>query len=770
MKWIGTAALLLSSICMAQSVDLASKVDPFIGTSAALTKGEKVPRIDQYGNTVPGAVRPFGMLYWGPDAVNPIPGSRNNFYRFDDTSTRGFSLTHLSGPGCSIYGEVPILPILGIPSEPPPWEPAPYQANFNPNDQVAQPGYYAVKLSSGIQVQLAAAVRSGIAQIQFPAAGGAHTILVDLSRNLIRVNDAEVHLQDRTITGSVTGGEMCGKQNHYRVYFVLQVMEDPATGGTFNEIHVTSGNGSRQGTNSGAYISFPEAVRTVHLKVAISFVSVANAELNLTQEIPGWDFEGVRRDARAAWNQALDHVQVNGGSETQQKIFYTALYHALLHPSVFSDVNGEYLGFDGQLHHARGRIQYANYSGWDIYRCQVQLITMLMPKVGSDMAQSLVADAEQGGGLPVWSMANEEGGFMVGDSSDLMLASIYAFGGREFDTRAALKAMLHGANDPEAHSQWDVERPNLDEYLRQGFLAEDPANPYGAASITLEYANADFAISKFAEALGDSATAQTFLQRSTNWRTIFDPDTRYIRPRDKDGKFLPGFTPGGGVGFVEGNSAQYTWMVPYDLSGVIAAVGGPEEANARLDHYFSQYGTWRGGPYFLIENEPSFCDPWIYNWTGRPWRAQETVRKTLIDLFIDTRGGIPGNDDLGATSAWAIFAQLGIYPEIPGVGGFALNSPIFPRVTLKLGTHELSILGDGAPDKVYVKKVMLDGKAIANWWIPWNEFSQAKQLDFTLSAIPDKAPRQIPPSFAPVEHASTLRQPSLGHKLQASAR
>ena len=252
--------------------------------------------------------------------------------------------------------------------------------------------------------------------------------------------------------------------------------------------------------------------------------------------------------------------------------------------------------------------------------------------------------------------------------------------------------MLHGANDPEAHSQWDVERPNLDEYLRQGFLAEDPANPYGAASITLEYANADFAISKFAEALGDSAAAQTFLQRSANWRTIFDPDTRYIRPRDKDGKFLPGFTPGSGVGFVEGNSAQYTWMVPYDLSGVIAAVGGPEEANARLDQYFSQYGTWRGGPYFLIENEPSFCDPWIYNWTGRPWRAQEIVRKTLIDLFTDTRGGIPGNDDLGATSAWAIFAQLGIYPEIPGVGGFALNSPIFPRVTLKLGTHELSIL------------------------------------------------------------------------------
>ncbi len=755
---------------MAQSVDLASKVDPFIGTSAALTKGETVPRIDQYGNTLPGAVRPFGMLYWGPDAVNPIPGNRNNFYRFDDTSTRGFSLTHMSGPGCSIYGEVPMLPILGVPSEPPPWEPAPYEAKFNPKDQAAEPGYYAVKLSSGIYVQLTAEVRSGIAEIQFPATGGVHTILVDLSRNLIRVNDAEVHLQGRMITGSVTGGEMCGKQNHYRVYFVMQVEEEPTKVGTFNEIQVTQGDGSRQGTNSGAYISFPQAIRTVHVKVAISFVSVANAKLNLNQEIPGWDFETVRRDARAVWNQVLGHVQVHGGSEVQQRIFYTALYHALLHPSTFSDVNGEYLGFDGQLHHARGRIQYANYSGWDIYRCQVQLITMLMPKVGSDMAQSLVADAEQGGGLPIWSMANEEGGFMVGDSSDQMLASIYAFGGSEFDTKAALKAMLHGANDPDAHSQWDVERPNLKEYLRQGFLAEDAANPYGAASITLEYANADFAISQFAKALGDSATAQTFLKRSANWRTIFDPDTRYIRPRDRDGKFLPGFNPGSGIGFVEGNSSQYTWMVPYDLSGVIAAVGGSEEANARLDQYFSQYGTWRGGPYFLIENEPSFCDPWIFNWTGRPWRAQEVVRKTLVDLFTDARGGIPGNDDLGATSAWAVFAQLGIYPEIPGVGGFTLNSPIFPEVTLKLGAHEVSILANGAPDKVYVKEIALDDRSITNWWIPWSEFSQAKQLDFTLSAVPDKAAGHIPPSFAPAEHESRLQHPSVDHDLQASVR
>ncbi len=749
MKIICMAALLISSACMAQTVDLASQVDPFIGTSANLTKGESVPRIDQYGNTVPGAVRPFGMLYWGPDAIDAIPGNRNNFYRFDDTSTRGFSLTHLSGPGCSVYGEVPILPMLGLPAEPPPWEPAPYMAEYNPNDQVAEPGYYAVKLRSGIQVQLAAAVRSGIAEIHFPATGGAHTILVDLSRNLARVNETQVHLQGRTITGSVTGGEMCGKENHYRVYFVLQAEETPAKTGTFNDRHLVVGNGLQQGQRTGAYIGFPETMRTIHVKVGISYVSIANAELNLKQEIPDWDFNNERVNARAAWNEVLGHVHVKGGSVAQHKVFYTALYHSLLHPSTFSDVNGEYLGFDDQLHHAKGRIQYANYSGWDIYRCQVQLITMLLPKVGSDMAQSLVADAEQGGGLPIWTMANEEGGFMVGDPSGIILASIYAFGGRGFDTAAALKMMLRGANDPEAHSRWDVERPYLARYLRQGFIGADPSVYDGAASTTLEYTTGDFAISQFAKAMGDTANAQTFLMRSGNWRKLFDPETRYIRPRDGEGKFLPDFDPGKGVGFVEGNSAQYTWMIPYDLSGVIAAIGGPDEANARLDKYFSRYGRWRGGPYFLIENEPSFGDPWIYNWTGHPWRAQEVIRKALADLFTDTRGGIPGNDDLGATSAWAVFAQLGIYPEIPGVGGVTLNSPAFPEIILKLGTHELQIHAKGASEKIYIQKVTLDGKAVTNWWIPWEELSKANRLEFTLSAVPNKAPGQMPPSFAP---------------------
>ncbi len=733
--------LLQSSMAPAQSpADLASRVDPFIGTS--------INSLDDVANTLPGATRPFGMLYWSPDRTD------GTFYRYEGTAARGFSLNHLSGPGCSVYGDVPILPVLGAVHAPPPQNPSSYQAIYKPTDQVAQPGYYAVKLEPGIGVQLAVAVRSGIAAIEFPSSNEPRTILIDLSRNLTRVNDAEIRVRGNNATGWVASDEFCGSENHYRVFFSLEVDQVPESKGTFDELKVKPANELESGPRAGAYLTFSSNLRTLHLKVGLSYVSVENASLNLKQEIPGWDFEKVRQDARAAWNESLGRIQVRGGTEPQQKIFYTALYHSLLHPSVFSDVNGEYLGFDGKVHQSRGRIQYANYSGWDIYRTEVQLIAMLFPEIASDMAQSLVDDAEQGGGLPIWPVANDESGVMVGDPADEILASIYAFGGRNFDTRAALAAMLKGANDPRAHVRIYPERPGLEDYLSKGYVAERPDFPSttGAASITLEDTSADFAISQFAEALGDTATADRFLARSGYWRNLFDTGTKYIRARDKDGRYLPDFSPAKTDGFVEGNSAQYTWMVPYDLNGVIDAVGGPEAAKSRLDDYFSEYGRWTGSgytPHFFISNEPSFGNPWIYNWTGHPWRTQEVVRKSLKDLFTETPGGIPGNDDLGATSSWAVFAYLGLYPEIPGLGGLTLNSPTFPIVTLMLGGHELHIHAIGAPEKMYIESVALDGRPVKNLWIGWENLRNAATLEFVLGEEPNRSAGDPPPSFAP---------------------
>ena len=736
MKFLTTLCLLLLVSAASAQVDPVSQVDPFIGTQTS-------SQLDN-GNTVPGATRPFGMLYWSPD---PPDGG---IYRYEHPVTRGFSLMHLSGPGCGVFGNVPIFPMLGLPAQPPPVLPLSYQAGYSHTDEVAQPGYYSVKLDSGIQMQIAAGVHSGISELHYPSGGSAHTILLDLSRDLDRMVDAHVDIEGSHITGSVTGGAFCGLQNHYTVYFSVSTEETPQASGTFDELHMNTAGHSASGPHVGGYLRFAPDASTIHLKVGLSFVSIANADENLRREIPDWSLAKVRNEATAAWSDALSHAVVSGGTDAQRKVFYTAMYHALLQPSVFSDVNGQYIGFDEKIHTLKDRVQYANYSGWDIYRSQVQLITMLMPTVGSDIAQSLVADAEQGGGLPIWPVANDESSCMVGDPSDPILASIYAFGGRDFDTHAALRAMLKGAEDPSTHVRLYPERPGLSEFLAKGYISESASNK-GSASITLEDENADFAIAQFAKALGDQSAATRYLVRSANWHKLFDSETHYIRPRDGSGNFLPNFKPEDYDGFVEGNSAQYTWMIPYDLKGVIEAVGGPKVVNARLDSYFSKYGSGMldRGPYFYIANEPSFGNPWIYNWSGEPWRTQQVVRKTLGDLFTAAPDGEPGNDDLGATSSWVVFAQLGIYPEIPGVGGFTINSPVFPHVLLKLGNHQLELNSPGAPEKAYVERVSIDGKSVDNWWIPWDTLKDAKHLDFTLSATPVKTSGDAPPSFEP---------------------
>jgi predicted alpha-1,2-mannosidase len=728
------AFLLTISSAAAAQTDLASFADLFVGTQ---TNSQ-----NDGGHTLPGATRPFGMIYWSPDSVE------GPFYRYERAATRGFSLTHLSGPGCGVYGDVPLMPILGLPIMPPPVRSTTYSATFKHNDEVAQPGYYSVKLDSGIEVRIAAEVHSGIAEIGYPEGTDAHTLLIDLSRNLNQVHDAQIDIKGRRVTGSVAGGGFCNLENRYRVYFVIETEETPQSAGTFDEMSVKPDVNSSSGPRTGGYLAFDRGMKVLHLKVGLSFVSVANAELNLAKEIPDWDFAKVRKEARAAWNDALVHIVVSGGAEVRRKTFYTALYHSFLHPTIFNDVNGEYIGFDGKIHNLRGRNQYANFSGWDIYRSQVQLIAMLMPQVASDIAQSLVNDAEQGGGLPIWPVANDESSCMVGDPSDGILASIYAFGARDFDTKAALQAMLRGGDNPKTHIHLYPERPGLDEFLSHDYIASGE-RINGAASVTLEDENADFTIAAFADSLGETATATRYLERSDKWRKLFDPETKYIRPRGANGEFLPDFKPEKNDGFVEGNAAQYTWMVPYNMKALIAAVGGEEAARARLDNYFSHYGNWYGGPYFFIANEPSFGNPWIYNWTGQPWRTQEVVRKTLDDLFMPTPDGEPGNDDLGATSSWVVFASLGLFPEIPGIGGLATSSPVFPQAELKLGSHTLRISAVGAPEKLYVKSLSLDGKPVRNWWIDWDELRHAGEVNFALTSEPNHDAGATPPSFGP---------------------
>lgn len=726
--------LILAAAAAPAQPDLASEVNPYIGT--------RVSSQHDIGNTLPGATRPFGMLYWSPDPASGFA------YNYEQTVTRGFSLTHLSGPGCGVFGDVPLFPMLGLPTQPPPVHGSVYTASYRHQDETAEPGYYALKLSSGIEVRLAAAVHSGMAEFRYPKNGDLRTLLIDLSRNLSRVDDTQIQIEGNRVTGSVTGGGFCHLDNRYRIFFVLETEQTVTQAGTFDELRVRAGQRITSGPRSGGYISFDPSTRIVRLKAGLSFVSIANARQNLAREIPGWDVEQLRRQARADWNSALGHIVVSGGDAAQRTVFYTALYHSLLHPTVFSDLNGQYLGFDGVVHQSERHRQYANFSGWDIYRTQVQLIAMLMPDVASDLAQSLVNDASQSGALPIWPIANDESSCMVGDPSSPILASIYAFGARNFDARKALAQMIRGADDPTAHSRLYLERPGLSNFFSHGYIpvSDEIPNP---ASVTLEDESADFTVAQLASALGDRSTAERFLLRSDQWRKIYDPETRYIRARDAKGNFMPNFKPDMIDGYVEGNAAQYTWMVPFNLRGLIDALGGSEATHARLDAYFSQYASWFGGPYFFIANEPSFGNPWIYNWTGHPWRTQEVVRKTLDDLFTDTPEGLPGNDDLGATSSWIVFADLGMFPEIPGVGGLTLSTPQFPSAEIELGDHTLRLEAEGAPNTRYVESVSVDGTPVRNWWVGWDALSRARELKMTLSLTPRLDPGEEPPSFAP---------------------
>jgi predicted alpha-1,2-mannosidase len=424
---------------------------------------------------------------------------------------------------------------------------------------------------------------------------------------------------------------------------------------------------------------------------------------------------------------------------------------------VFSDVDGKYLGRDGHVHAAQGYTRYTNFSGWDIYRSQIPLLALLTPAETSDMVRSLVADGAEAGRLSRWLLANVETGLMVGDPSDAVIADAYAFGARNFDAALALREMLLGANTPElpapsgsAGPNGYVERPALAQYLGRGYIA-------GGASTTLEYALADFAISQLAEALGDEPDYETFLTRSGSWRNTFDPQTGFVEPRLGNGNFPANFQPTSGIGFVEGDAWQYTLMVPHDMADLLAAIGAANREIRKLDRFFSKLDAGPRAPNAWLGNEPSFSAPFAYLWLGAPSHTQAVVRRALATLFTSQPDGLPGNDDLGAISSWYLWAALGLYPVIPGVAGFAVVSPLFPRATITLGTgKQITIVASGAGP--YTRGLTLDGAPYDAAWLPLARLAAGARLRFTLSPTPSgwaSRPQAAPPSFGSSNPAPT---------------
>ena len=741
-------------------------VDPLIGTAGG-------------GNTFPGATLPFGMIQWSPDT------NQDAWYKYDEKQLYGFSLTHISGAGCALYGDFAVLPVLDDLTTSPGTKFTPVP--FDRKDEKARPGIYQVSMNNGVQVDLSVADRAGIAQFTFPRNGEDMRLLINAGSSANSIaspnDDPRIregfgnHIEfkaDGSFSGWTSAGRFCGSDSHYRLYVAGKFSRPFTSTVLWQDDALLKDAKSATGKHTGAWVNF-EVRKTgslghsdssqLQLKVGISFVSEDGARANLDKEIPNFNFLQVASHAKSTWSALLDRVAVEGGTPEQRKIFYTGVYHSFLSPNLFSDEDGQYIGFDNKVHSVTGtkqKAQYANFSDWDIYRNTVQWQALFEPERESDMLQSLVNDAEQSGWLPRWPAANDVTYVMGGDSPVVLLSSSYAFGAKNFDTAKGLEYMVKGGTEPGKGPHNGEERPFLSDYMKLGYAPVDEDRI--GASRTLEYASDDFAVAQFAKALGQVDVYKQFLKRSENWRTLIDPETHWIRPRNEDGSWMKGFDPetsmpkryenagpsGDQLGFEEGNTWQYSFMVPHDYPALFAAMGGDDVVEQRLDRFFTALRCW-GKPCFNIENEPDFVTPYAYAFLGKPWKTEDVVTRIGSETFKAAPDGIPGNDDLGATSGVYVWNALAMYPAVPGVGGLVLGTPMFDRATLKFaGGRTLVVSRDG--QGIHVQQLTINAKPYSSTWLPVTKIGQGTtEVRFKMGTEPNKergtAKEDRPPDF-----------------------
>ncbi|UOX88726.1 GH92 family glycosyl hydrolase [Amycolatopsis sp. FBCC-B4732] len=763
------AALFASALTtMSTAADLspADFVDPLIGSAGD-------------GNTFPGATAPFGMLSWSPTSTRGDQTSTGaaNGYQYDTTRVRGFALTHVNGAGCNpgAAGDVPILPFAGDVTSSPTADTtdAVYASNFSHADEGATPGRYRLGLSNGVTTDVAATERTAVGTLVYPV-GKPASLLFRTSNSLNGSEDAETHLDpaNRKVTGSVLTGAFCGRRanggvnnrkSYYRLFFTAQFDQPFAGTGTWKDatlqpggLDQTGGEGyatgkDRAGRGSGGYVTFAPGSK-VTMRIAISYVSLDGAERNLrAEQPPNSTVDSVAGRTKRAWNTELNRAQVGGGTANQRIVFTTALYHGLQQPNLVSDVDGRYLGMDRQVHRVEpGQdAQYSNFSGWDQYRAQVQLLALLEPRVAGNFAQSLYNYAKQNDGVwDRWVHVNGATHVMTGDPSAATIATFYAMGVRNFDYRGAFDSLYKQATVPRPEGLQDGgcpgqcvgQRPNLAQYLASHFAPNDVCHCWGGAAETLEDAVADSAIGHFAEQLGRTSEAAELRARGAYWRNVFNPDTGYAQARNLDGSWVTPFDPASDRGFAQGSAAAYTWMVPQDVSGLADAMGGKTAAVARLDGFFHDAnGNWQlkgGGPLkYDPTNEPDIHAPWLYNELGQPAKTQETVRQLVNSVYTTGPAGLPGNDDLGTMSAWYVFAALGIYPRTPGTGELLLSSPLFANAVVRpAGGAPIRIATAGSGK--YVADVRRGGRPQRGWKLDDSFLRTGGTLEFRLSETP----------------------------------
>jgi predicted alpha-1,2-mannosidase len=752
MRYAFILALLAATPALAQTGGAPIEaVDPMIGTA-----GE--------GHTFPGATAPFGMVQLSPDTdtrceIRACYGHAAG-YRYEDPTIQGFSHTHFSGAGHSDLGDILVAPQVGT-ARLDPGDPARpgsgYRSRFDHATETARPGYYAVTLADGgIRAELTAGTRTGVHRYTFPAGTPAH-LVIDLRSSLYtypgKVLWSGLHLRaDGTLTGfRETRGWAPGR----KLFFAMR-FSAPLTGHGFvdRDTAVTykgfqgPGRGSealaeKLGRALEARLDFGPLAAPLEVKVALSGVDEAGAIANLDAETGG--FDATRARTAAAWTKALGAIEIAAPAPMRRTV-YTALYHALLAPSVWSDADGRYRGPDDQVHRADGFTFRSTFSLWDTFRAEHPLLTLVQPaQTTVDVVRSLVASRQHSpdGILPVWQFAGRETWTMIGYHAAPVIADAYMKGIRGFDADAALDAMVASAS----YAPYG----GLGDYMARGYVPIDKEPE--AASKTVEYAYDDWTIARMARAMGRNAIADRFETRAGNWRNSFDGKSGWLRARLSNGAFRTPFDPTAinyGSDYTEGNAWQYSWFMPQDQAGLFHLLGGDAKAIAKLDAMFD-YDTSKLdyshaediagliGQY-IHGNEPSHHVAYLYDYAGAPWRTQERLAQIVASQYKPTPDGLAGNDDLGQMSAWLVFTALGFYPVAPGSNEYVIGRPFVDRAVLNLPDGKRFVVSaDGlSPANRYIAAVTLNGAPLTRSYLRDAELRAGGELRFTMAAVPDK--------------------------------
>jgi predicted alpha-1,2-mannosidase len=711
--------------------DLASYVNPFIGTGG-------------HGHTYPGATVPFGMVQLSPDTrLEGWDGCSG--YHFTDTVVYGFSHTHLSGTGVSDYGDVLLMPTVGeiqLENGAATGPKNGYASAFYKDAEVAEPGYYFTKLKEGeIDVELTATERAGFHQYTF-LKGDAQNVILDLAHRDMLLDWKINQVSATKITGFRIS-KAWAKEQH--IYFSAE-FSSPIQRVVLDSLQ------QKIGLQFGS-IAPPQ----LFVKVGISAVSIANAEENLRSEIPDWDFEKTKQNARAAWNKQLAKIEVQGDEDDKIK-FYTSLYHTMLAPNLFSDVNGDYRGMDMQIHNTeKGKEQYTVFSLWDTFRAAHPLFTIIEQDRTNAFVQTFLRQYQQGGLLPVWELAANETNCMIGYHSAPVIADAYVKSIRDFDAKLALEAMVNSANQ---------DHFGLQAYKKQGFIAAGDESE--SVSKTLEYAYDDWCIATLAEALGDTVLATSFYLRSENWKNLLDPESGFFRARVNNGWFAPFLPAEVNFNYTEANAWQYSLFVPHDIYALDTLQ--PRGMQTHLDSLFSASSQTSGREQADITgligqyahgNEPSHHMAYLYNFVGRPDKTQKLVHQIKEELYTTQPDGLSGNEDCGQMSAWFVFSALGFYPVTPGTPYYTIGSPTFEESTINLDNGKAFTVkaNNWGKGNFYIQNAKLNGRPYVLSYLHHDSIMQGGTLEFTMAAVPNNhwgAPLE---SRTPLAKSKKLRVP-----------